>query len=165
MFKPKGLKTIAQDILNDIKKELRLQGHYDTGELEQSMRVYEADANNENILQGYAAGYIDELENGVAPNRIKISPQEFEDLRGWVMRKIGALSPAESTQIAAAIVRKWKKEGKPLPNSKQFSATGKVTEAIKDAFTRNENNYIGRVDNSVFHELDREFDLPDKGTF
>src|SRR5690606_2349802 len=109
---------------------------------------------NEHILQGYALGYIDDLEYGVPAQKIRVTEAEFKDLTEWVTRKIGALNKAEATQIAASIVRKWKKEGKPLEGSKQFSATGKVTEAIADAFEKGEKGYIDRIDEVVAKKID-----------
>ena len=157
-FKPANIDRVNDLITADIKKELRLQGHHDTGYLEQSIRPYLAVINNEIILQAYAAEYISELEEGVPANKIKIDNAEFENLRGWVIRKIGVATPAEATAVAAAIVRKWKKEGKPLAGSKDFSESGEVLHAIKIAFTANENNYYNLLDDLVSTELDLEFD-------
>ena len=163
MFKPKNIASINKMMIADIKKELRLQGHHDTGKLEQSFREYEAAINNEVILQAYALGYITDLEEGVPANKIKVTEADFEELKGWVKRKIGAATPAEATGIAAAIVRNWKKKGKPLPNSKNFSSTGQSTDAIKTAVENNEQKYNNAMDRLIENELDIEF-LKTKGS-
>lgn len=157
MFKPNNIGSVQKLMIADIKKELRLQGHYDTGKLEQSFREYEAVINNEIILQAYALGYITDLEEGVPANKIRVSEADFKNLTAWVQRKIGATTPAEATAIAASIVRKWKKEGKPLAGANEYSSTGKTTGAIADAFEANEDKYYNRLDNVVFDELDLEF--------
>lgn len=157
-FKPVNISFLGKKVIADIKAELRLQGHYDTGFLEGSMIPYEAAVNNEIIIQAYAAAYIKELEEGVPAKKIKISNEEFENLRGWVIRKIGAATPAEATRIAASIVSKWKKEGKPSEGSTAYSENGKILGAIKDAYAANEDGYYKQLDNVVFNEFDLEFD-------
>lgn len=157
MFKPKNIAIINKMMIADIKKELRLQGHHDTGKLERSFKEYEGVIKNELILQAYALGYITDLEEGVPASKIRVTEADFEDLKGWVKRKIGAATPAEATGIAAAIVRKWRKEGKPLPNSRNFSSTGESTNAIKITVERNETKYDNAMDRLIENEIDIEF--------
>jgi len=157
-FKPKGLDVLNKEMLADISKELRLQGHHDTGALEQSLKPYLQAVNNEVIMQAYALGYIEDLEEGVPAEKINVSDADFEKLKGWVKRKIGGqLRPADVTATAAAIVRKWKKEGKPLSSSRAYSQTGEVTGAIKTALEENEQKYERMMDDAIFNEFDAEF--------
>jgi hypothetical protein len=164
MYKPQDLKKLAVMVMDDIKNELRAQGHYDTGRLEQSMTPYAAGVSNETVIQAYAADYIMELEHGVPANKIKISNSEFEELKGWVRRKIGALSSSDATSIAAAIVSKWKKEGKPLNGSVEYSPNGEVLGAMSTAYDRNEGKYINFLDDTISDGLDKEFLKTKSGT-
>lgn len=164
MFKPQDLKKVAEMVMDDIKKELRAQGHYDTGRLEKSMTPYAAGVTNETIIQAYAADYIMELEHGVPANKIKITNTEFEELKEWVKRKIGALSSSDATSIAAAIVAKWKKEGKPLSGSYGYSPNGEVLGAMQEAYERNEQKYTNFLDDTISDGLDKEFLKTKSGT-
>ena len=157
-------KSINERIIADIKAELRRQGHHDTGRLEGSFRPYDAIVKNENILQAFALEYIRELEEGVPASKISISQAEFQDLEGWVRRKIGAFSEAEATGIAAAIVRKWKKAGRPLEGSREFSQSGEILHAIQTAFESNEAQYADNVFDAADIEIDAEFSRTKSGT-
>lgn len=163
-FKPQKISSVNDLFIKDVKKELRLQGHYDTGNLEASFLNYNQAVNNEIILQVYAAGYITDLEEGVPADKIKISDADFEKLRGWVKRKVGVLSSAEATAVAAAIVRKWKKSGKPLPGAAEYSKTGKTTGAVSDSVKKNEEKYVQRLDKVIEDEIDSEFLKTKSGT-
>jgi hypothetical protein len=150
-------KNINVLIMDEVKKELRLQGHYATGELEDSMKGYDAELKNENLLQAYALMYIQELEFGVPAAKIKLSESEFQNLRKWTKVKGLATNEAEATQIAAAIVRTWKREGKPSPGSREFSQTGDVLGAIKTTFDKNEELFSDLILDEVADEVDKRF--------
>lgn len=147
-----------------IREELRKQGHYDTGKLASSIQLYNASVKNENILQAFALSYIEELEHGVPAGKIRISNEEFENLKGWVKRKIGAFSDAEATGIASAIVSNWKKHGKPSPNSREFSETGEVLNAIDITFKENEDQIANLVFDAADKDIDTEFMKTKSGT-
>lgn len=157
-------KTINEKIADMIRAELKKQGHYDTGELSSSIQLYNASVKNENILQAFALSYIDELEHGVPANKIRVSLEDFDNLKEWVKRKIGAFSEAEATGIASAIVSNWKKNGKPSPNSKEFSETGEVLNAIKITFEDNEDRISEMVFDAADSDIDAEFIKTKSGT-
>lgn len=157
MLQSKKLEKIASLVIEDIKKELSLQGHEDTGALAASMRPWSAGVNNEMVVQAYALGYINELEYGVKPQNIRLTKAEFNDLREWVGRKIATFGESDKTSIAAAIVRKWQKEGKPLNTSKEFSKTGEILNAISTAYEKNETKYNNALDESIINDLDEDF--------
>lgn len=164
MLKYNELKKVADLVVADIKKELSLQGHEDTGALAASMMSWAAGVTNEVVIQAYAADYINDLVNGVAPSKIRVSAADFENLKGWVGRKIGATSPGEQASIASAIVRNWKKYGKPSVNSKAYSSTGEVMDAIGIAYEKNEEKYTNFLDDSICESIDKEFLLIKSGT-
>lgn len=156
---------IQKKVQDAIKLELRRQGHYDTGNLERSFNSQGADIDNESIFQGFAADYIMELEEGLPANKIRIGEQEFQDLKGWVKRKIGAFSEAEATGITAAIIQNWKKRGfKPSPNSKEFSETGEILHAIKTVFERYDQSFADMVFDEADVNIDEEFEKTKSGT-
>lgn len=158
MFKDRDLKKIAEEVIKDVQEEFRLQGHHDTGYLEEHIFPYAASQSNLAIVQIHAPKYAKELNDGVPPNQVKnLSNDEFENLKGWVMRKIGAVSSADATSIAASIVRKWKTNGKPLATSVQFSQTGKVTGAIDDAVEKNEEKHVNLMDDVIVDAIDETF--------
>lgn len=154
MLRIDKLVPLNRQIVKDIQEELRLQGHYDTGNLERSMDPRETYEGGTLVLEAYAAGYIEELENGLKPSEIVISESERQDLIEWVRRKIsgGSFLPPET--IAGLIIQKWKREGKPLEGSKQYSKNGKILGAIKDSFENNEQEYFKRMDEAIEVELD-----------
>ncbi len=79
MLRIDKLVPLNRQIVKDIQEELRLQGHYDTGNLERSMDPRETYEGGTLVLEAYAAGYIEELENGLKPSEIVISESERQD--------------------------------------------------------------------------------------
>lgn len=150
-------KNINTLITDEIKKELRLQGHHATGALEDSIMGYDAILKNENLLQAYALMYVKELEFGLPAGKVKVSESEFQDLKKWTIIKGLASNEAESTQIAAAIVRTWKRNGKPSDGSRQFSQTGDVLGAIKTTFEKNEQVFSDIIFDEVSDKIDNRF--------
>lgn len=158
MTSPTAFLHLANEqILEDIKRELRLQGHYLTGALEASLTSMVSTA--EGDLSGWAtaAAYIEQLEHPTPAAQVSVSPAEFDGLKRWVLLRGLASYDAEATRVAAAIVSKWKKEGRPTAGSLQYSKTGKRTDAIRDVFRENELRYDDLVTDSAEAGLDHEF--------
>lgn len=149
------LYLIDQTIINDIRHELALQGHYLTGALEASIKERLIHEGGAIILTAEAFGYIETLENYTRPEDIHISEQEFESLKKWVVLR-GLGSTREADGIAKAIVRKWKKEGRPTVNSTQYSRTGDRTYAVHDTFQKNDGKYTRMLDHGITSILDSE---------
>lgn len=146
---------IDQTIIDDIRHELALQGHYLTGALEASIKERLIHEGGAIILSAEALGYIETLENYTRPEDIKISEQEFEGLKRWVvLRGLGSTREAEG--IAKAIIRKWKKEGRPTVASLQYSKTGDRTYAVNETFQKNEGKYTKMLDHGIGSILDSE---------
>lgn len=140
-FTPEIFAQINELIAQDVKDELRFQGHIATGELEESFHLEQLFEGGSAILEAKALGYIEELEKGVPAARINISPGEFGKLVKWVLFRGLAENITKARQVAYFIVRKWKKEGKPLDTSKQFSQTGEILHAIQIAFEENRDKH------------------------
>lgn len=146
---------IDHSIIEDIRHELALQGHYLTGALEASIKERLIHEGGAIVLTAEALGYIETLENYTRPEDIKISQQEFEGLKRWVVLR-GLGSTREADGIAKAIIRKWKVEGRPTVNSTQYSKTGDRTYAIHSTFQKNEGKYTALLDHGVGSILDSE---------
>jgi hypothetical protein len=151
-------------IAEDIKKELRLQGHYLTGTLENSITEIITTGENGLTLAASAAGYIESLEHPTPASQINLTTAEYRGLIKWVMLRGLATSEGPASRIASAIVAKWKKEGRPTEGSKEFSKTGKRIEAIADTFQKNDSRYTGMIDKEVIGGLDDEFNTIKSGT-
>jgi hypothetical protein len=154
---------LNQAIVRDIQKELRLQGHFLTGNLERSFETVAEYTSGDLILEAYAKGYIEVLENGVPADRIPYDSSQktgaktskyIQGLKTFAMLKFG-VGEKEGLSIAFAIAKKHEKEGMPTEGSKQFSSTGERTNAILDTFIQNEEKYFKQIDDNVTEQLDR----------
>jgi hypothetical protein len=146
---------LSKKIIDEIKNELRLQGHYDTGELERSFNELFSEKKGLLTLSATALGYLDELELGVDASKIDSNNIDIPKLASWVGRKIKP-SGISNVQLAFLILKKWKKEGKPLSGSETFSKTGSTILAIEQVFQKND-SYTSEIDSVVYNTLDEEF--------
>lgn len=163
MLNGANIAKINFKIVDDIKKELRLQGHYLTGDLERSFEERQVLNEGEIILEAYAYAFLQQLEKGVEAADIPAfnkNSTEFKNLVQWVRKRglpdAGRFYTSPET-IAEAIWRKWQKEGKPLDSSKQFSKTGEVIGAIDTVFKRQEEEYFNSIDEEAVLSLDKTF--------
>lgn len=147
---------IDEAIIADIRHELALQGHYLTGTLEASIKEKLIHEGGAIILSAEALGYIETLEKYTPADQIKISNAEFEKLKRWVILRGLASYDHEATGVAAAIVSKWKAEGRPTIESKAYSKTGRRTEAVQETFQKNERKYTQMLDHGLTSMLDSE---------
>ncbi|MCZ2085372.1 MAG: hypothetical protein LC112_13980 [Flavobacteriales bacterium] len=159
----KAIAQINYEIVADIKKELRLQGHYLTGELERSFEEKEIFDEFEIVLEAFAFAFLKDLERGVPASEIgplDVNSDEFRGLVKWV-RLRGLETAGErymsASSIAEAIWRKWQKKGKPLETSKQFSKTGEILGAIETVFERKGDEVFSRIDDEVVLTIDKKF--------
>lgn len=156
--------NLNSQIVADIKKELRLQGHFLTGDLERSFEERQSNTQGEIFLEAFAYAFLKDLEEGVLPSEIPAldkNSQEFVNLAKWV--KLRGLPDAgrfytSPETIAEAIWRKWQRKGKPLESSKQFSKTGEVLGAITEVFHKNDEKYFKEIDEAIVKNLDTTFE-------
>lgn len=159
-----NLVRVNRQIISDIKQELRLQGHYLTGELESSFQDRELVEQRGIVIEAYAYAFLKDLEEGVEANDIpefNKNSDEFRNLVRWV--KLRGLENSgryfmSAESIAEAIWRRWQKEGKPLEGAKKFSSTGTVLGAVTETFYRNEDKYFKDIDDEVIKEMDLYFE-------
>lgn len=153
-------------IVDDIKKELRLQGHRFSGALESSLRERQVAENGGVTLTAPALGYLEDLEHGIDGGLIDFNKINFTFLATWVRVKSiwRGCSPKVALKIAFAIAKKWKREGFELEGAKFFSETGKVDEAVSETFEKNQPKFIGLVDEAAIGSLDNIFHEVKGGT-
>lgn len=149
-------------IIEDIKKELRDQGHYLTGALEASLKDHEISENGGVILTAEALAYIADLETGLAPNQIDLSEKGLNEMTRYVELRMGYRGKA-AVKVAWLILKKQAKEGNPTRGSYAYTKTGFRTEAIQDVFESKSNRYVGMIDDAAIGSLDKSFNTIKSG--
>lgn len=121
------LSQADKQIKAEFKKELREQGHYNTGALESSFISEITDNNGDFHLTGQALSYANILDEGVRPERASMKQfyfvKEFFISKGYDERNAG--------QFAAMTINRWMKEGMSTQASSRFSSSGRRKHFIK----------------------------------
>ncbi len=153
-------------IVEDIKTELRLQGHHFTGALEASIQDRIIEDNGSLVLTAEALSYLEDLEKGIPANEIPNRTIDLPGLASWVRIKSiwRGCSEKQSFKIALTIIKKWKKEGFELEGAKFFSSTGKVDRAVSETFEKNQDEYFTMIDQAAIGRLDDIFSSIKSGT-
>lgn len=147
---------IDQALIEDLKTELREQGHYLTGDLEASINAKKIN-DGEEI---YAEDYIDPLNEGIAPQNYR---GDIAGLTRYAELRFGATGK-EAVRIANAIAKKHAIEGMPTAASYAFSANGRRTKAITETFENNP-DIDPAVEEGLSKEIDDLFAYPDLTVF
>ncbi len=136
MTKNDLLGQIASLVIDSFKKQIQLQGHTLTGDLEASFDAAFLQFGLTDVIAISFNDYGIPLDTGVSAERIPFSlsgnggkSQLIEGLKRFAKLRFGT-SDRESQDIAFAIAQKWKKEGNPTQNSYQFSKNGHRTNWI-----------------------------------
>lgn len=149
------LDFIGKDFIEQIQKELRAQGHYFSGRLEESIRVRVKLAQPIEMTF-FGKDYLEGLNEGIEPQNIENfdkNSKDYRDLLTWIIAHgLGTIKTADS--IAFLIWRKWKKEGKPLPSAKIYSSTGENKNAVSIAWDKNEDRYTDLIDHMILDFYD-----------
>ena len=132
-------------LISALRDELRKQGHFLTGTLEQSLRGEMSQLSNGFLLEGFALYYSGILNDGVLPSKIPFSGRTGNGgtsqyiqalIQYWQQR---GLDEKEATRAAFATAYIHMKEGMSTSSSSRFSETGErqnfigaVWEAISD---------------------------------
>lgn len=143
------LKSAASKLNKALTQELRDQGHYLTGSLENSINNYYTiePMTRKYVLRGFALDYAKSLNEGKGP-RSKSLPT-IEELRKYFILR--GLSVFEATQAAFLTHRRHKKEGMPTKASSRFSKTGERKKFIERAWKSNEQ----KIDSFMDGEMDK----------
>lgn len=137
------------------KIELRAQGHYNTGALDQSIKG----TVNGDHLEGEANYYAAILNAGYGPEKASMAQwpflYKFFISKGHTEKDAGA--------FAAMTINKWKREGMPTAASAAYSENGKRTNFIaavkkimNTAVHQTINKEIDKIINDKFHETKNE---------
>lgn len=154
--------TANRQIIDDIKKELRLQGHYLTGALEASLLEREIAENGGVTLTAEALGYLEDLEKGIAGENINIAAR-MNDMVRYVNLRLGYFGK-KAQQVAFLILRKQRQEGMPTSGSYAFTKTGFRKEAVEQTFEHNQPKYVDLIDTAAIGALDNIFSEIKSGT-
>ena len=162
----KILRLELELLSEEMKKELRAQGHVLTGRLVQSFEVV-TDQNAFEITAGVKMAFYGEWVNtGIKPINIpfqrgsgKKSSKYIDGLIDFFRRR--GLSDKEARRAAFATATIHKREGYPTKASRRFSSTGRRTGALNIAIARRTASIEGVIDEqlgeAVLAELDTTF--------
>lgn len=136
------MNEIMQLLTHDIKKELRDQGHYNTGRLDKTIETHVRILSTAVIGQIFMENYWAYMENGVPANRIPYSrgsgAKTSKYIDGMIKYfKSKGLRLKEAKSAAFATANKHKTEGMPTANSYNFSYNNKRTGFMTEVQDRN----------------------------
>lgn len=151
------LKYLDKTLEEDLKTELRLQGHYLTGQLERSITSDLAEDGKGVTLDVVAADYINQLETGLLPDEIVFNDAYTSGILRYVELRF-KVAGKEAIAIANKIIAAHAREGMPTRGSYKFSETGKRTEVLEDTYNTHEEQYDQIVEDSLGYELDELID-------
>lgn len=160
---PSIFEQANHSIIEDIRTELRLQGHYLTGALEASLHDEEIAENGGVTLTASALGYLEDLETGIPASQIDLSSSRIEAMTRYVELRMG-YHGKKAVSVAYAIIKKQQKEGMPTHGSYAFSQTGFRTEVMEQTFEKNQPKYVSEIDEATFNSLDNIFNQVKSGT-
>lgn len=120
-------KRAAKLLDENLKKELRQQGHFNTGALELSITSKITVNGSDTKLEGQAADYAGILNDGTRPE--KASMAQFPFLKEFFISK--GVEPKKAGAYAAMTIHRWQKEGMSTKASVRFSKNGKRLKFIE----------------------------------
>ena len=115
-----------------IKKELKDQGHRNTGKLEQSIHSVAKVENGEVLLEGFASYYAKYINSGVPAS--SISFKQFPFYVDYFMSK--GYSEKDAKRFAGATIKKAMTEGTPTNGSMRFSKNGRRRDFVQTVATQ-----------------------------
>jgi len=144
-----GLQDAMKRLQDDLRKELKAQGHYLTGKLSDSIeydiRVEGDFVRAEMEIEDYGLS----MEFGVKPEKIPYSPGSGAGTSKYIQGLISfwnkrGVTGREGVRAAFATAAKHKKEGMPTRSSFAFSTTGARTGFASTVIER-DLELIGRI--------------------
>lgn len=156
------LKVSGRGIAEDIKSELRLQGHVNTGELIKSVQSGVINKTDGADLEIEMNDYHVFVEHGVKAGRIPFGGRSKAG-RGGVSKYIQGLinyfiskgkSKEEAKRAAFATAHKHKDEGMPTKNSYKYSKNGRRLEFINEG--TKSTKQIEQLETDILDQVDFE---------
>lgn len=135
-------------LMQELKKELRAQGHFNTGKLESSFSSNVKVTGDEVQLTGLAIDYAGILSDGTRPE--KASMKQFHFVKEFFMSK--GVGEKKAGAYAAMTIRKWMREGMSTKASVRFSKNGRRLNFI--GFVREKKMKV--VNDLVLKDIDIE---------
>lgn len=158
-----GKKTIDKETLrlqDELKEELRAQGHYLTGALERSIDSKFVDQGDTIAREIVANDYAETLNTGIPSSKININDAGYiAGLTRYAEQRFGYFGEQAKT-VAFQIAAKHKKEGMPTKNSYQYSENNRRTHAI-DVSVENNLETDRLMESGLSQEIDEVFNFPD----
>lgn len=155
MIGNKTIKKLGTNVKKNLKQELRDQGHYLTGALENSIIDRYTENSDGAVMDMEALDYIDDVNEGIAPNHIDVNDADYiKGLRQYAVQRFGAKTEKIALRIAFAIARKHKREGMPTQASYAFSKTGERTEAVEISYNEHSKQNEEIIEEGISVELD-----------
>lgn len=153
------LKKVDVIISDELKSELRAQGHYNTGKLDQSIEGKVGSSKNKDILIGTAPYYALVLHHGFGPESASFKQVPF--LTRYFLSK--GYSDKDAKSFAFATVKKWMVTGMPTPGSFAYSTNGErlnvvsiVKLAVNSKVNSTMSNGLDKIINQKFNETKSE---------
>jgi hypothetical protein len=158
MIGDSAIKRIDTELQDDLKKELRDQGHYLTGALERSFTSNQSTTSSKSVIEIKALDYAEDLFEGIRPEHIDPNdPAYIKGLTRYAEKRFGKTGKA-AIKAAVAIARKHSEEGMPTQNSYQYSNTGERLFANVEAYNKNEDIYGQLLETGASAEIDAFID-------
>lgn len=150
MIGVKAIQQLGKALEENLKKELRDQGHYLTGELERSIKSV---LTGETVLETTAVQYQEDLEEGIPASHIPTDAAYIQLMADYATKRFG-YTGKKALQVGVLIAKRHRKEGNPTKNSYQFSTTGERTHAAEDSLYRHEKENEQILENAISFEVD-----------
>lgn len=157
------IKKIDTSLQDDLKKELRDQGHYLTGALERSFTSTQSTTGGKSVIEIKALDYAEDLFEGIRPEHI--DPYDPAYIKGLTEYSKKRFPGRPARKIAMAIALKHSKEGMPTQNSYEFSKTGERLFADVEAYNKHEAEYDQLLEAGASAEIDAFIDKTFDQTF
>ncbi len=145
-------KKLGKKLIADLQQELRDQGHYLTGALENSMKHFQSENGNKVDSEVIALDYLQRLDEGVPGYQIDES--DIAGLTRYAQLRFGKTGKA-AVKAAIAIARKHRQEGMP-------TKTGERLDAIEISYDTKENDQL--VEDGLKQEIEDYIDKTFKET-
>ena len=155
------VKTIEQDIVQNLRTNFTLQGHKLTGTLNSSIVAMSKITDTGALIQVIAEEYAEFVNNGVAASRIPFGKSTGAKTSKYIQAlaqyaKLRFLADDKSAlSIAFAIAKKHKKEGMPTRGSFVFSSNGRRVGAIDDAIEETLKNIESQLASNIEVEIQK----------
>lgn len=157
------LKQLGDVIVNDLKKELKEQGHYLIGGIERSLSYKVKNLGNKIELDIVTdKQYAPYLEHGVKSNKIPYSAgsgakssKYIDGLTNYSMLRFG-LDKKEAKKVAFKIAKRHKKEGMPTRNSYQYAQNGERKFFAKRVFNIYKKKWLDFLSTNIVKKLNAD---------